>query len=97
MKYAALIFAIALSLLGSLLPAQAQNRPATTPAPESQDHCQAEVLKFEQVMSFIRQAQGPQAAAKLKEKLLPAKMESDIMSKDGYCGLARHLRQKKLS
>ena len=80
------------------MPAQAQNRLATgTPAPENQDRCRAEVLKFEQVMSFISQSQGPQAAAKLKEKLLPAKMESEIMNKDGYCGLARHLREKKLS
>jgi hypothetical protein len=98
MKCINMIFAIALALLASLLPAQAQNRGApSTPAAPSQDQCQAEVLKFEQVMSFIRESQGKQAAAKLKEKLLPAKMESEILTKDGYCGLARHLREKKLS
>jgi hypothetical protein len=98
MKYANIIITVALTLLSSLFPAQAQNHPATgTAAPESKDRCQAEVLKFEHIMSFIRESQGPQAAAKLKEKLLPAKTESEIMSKDGYCGLARHLREKKLT
>ena len=104
MKYTNMLTIAVLTLFSSLFPAQAQNRPATpstaapaTAAPESKDHCQAEVLKFEHIMSFIRESQGPQAAAKLKEKLLPAKTESEIMSKDGYCGLARHLREKKLS
>lgn len=98
MKCINMIFAITLALLASLLPAQAQNRVAAGPStPPSQNQCQAEVLKFEQVMSFIGQSQGKQAAAKLKEKLLPAKMESEILTKDGYCGLARHLREKKLS
>ncbi|MCX7256402.1 MAG: hypothetical protein NTZ64_06600 [Polaromonas sp.] len=109
MKYVTLFTVAVLTLLSGLFPAQAQNRPATpgtaapgtaapaTAAPESKDRCQAEVLKFEHIMGFIRESQGPQAAAKLKEKLLPAKTESEIMSKDGYCGLARHLREKKLT
>ncbi len=97
MKYASIIPTVALLLVSGLSFAQAQNRPATgAAAPESQDRCRADVLKFEHIMSFIRDSQGPQAAAKLKEKLLPAKMESDILAKDGYCGLARHLHEKKL-
>ena len=104
MKYVNIVTVAVLTLLSGLFPVQAQNRspppgPAApgTAAPESKDHCQAEVLKFEHIMSFIRESQGPQAAAKLKEKLLPAKTESEIMTKDGYCGLARHLREKKLT
>lgn len=98
MKYVTMIFAIVLALLSSFFPVQAQNKPAaSTPSAESQEHCHAEVMKFEEVMSFIRQSQGPQAAAKLKEKLLPATMENQILTKEGYCGLARHLREKKLS
>ena len=55
-----------------------------------------EVSKFEQAIGFIRQNQGIKAAADLKEQLLPAKLESDILIKDGYCGLAKYLREKKL-
>lgn len=97
MKYVSIVTIVVLTLISGLFPAQAQNRPAaSTAAPESQDRCQADVLKFEQVMSFIRDSQGPQAAAKLKEKLLPAQTENDILTKNGYCGLARHLHEKKL-
>ncbi|MBK7989224.1 MAG: hypothetical protein IPK05_03125 [Comamonadaceae bacterium] len=44
---------------------------------------------------FHPPAQGNLAAAELKEKLLPAKTENDILFKDGYCGLATYLREKK--
>lgn len=63
----------------------------------STDPCRAEVLKFEQAMALIRQSQGTQAAAALKEKLLPAQLETDLLLREGYCGLAKHLRDKKLS
>jgi hypothetical protein len=75
------------------LPTWAQS-PAGPPAP---DPCRTEVSKFEQAIGFIRQTQGNQAAADLKEELLPAKVENDILFKDGYCGLARYLREKKLN
>lgn len=76
-------------------PLQAATEPAepATPAP---DACRQEVSRFEQAIGFIRQSQGNAAAEALKEKLLPAKLESEILLKDGYCGLARHIRQKKL-
>jgi hypothetical protein len=61
------------------------------------DPCRAEVAKFEQAIGFVRQNQGSQAAQELKEKLLPAKLENDILFKDGYCGLARYLRERKLN
>ena len=63
----------------------------------AQDPCRAEVSKFEQAIGFVRQNQGNQAAQDLKEKLLPAKLESELLFKEGYCGLARHLREKKLN
>ena len=37
------------------------------------------------------------AAAELKEKLLPAKLENEILFKDGYCGIAKYLKEKKLT
>ena len=64
----------------------------------AQDPCRAEVSKFEQAIGFVRQnQQGTQAAQTLKEKLLPAKLENELLFKEGYCGLARHLRDKKLN
>ncbi|NPC54730.1 hypothetical protein [Caenimonas soli] len=60
------------------------------------DPCRAEVSKFEQAIGFVRQNQGSQAAQELKDKLLPAKLENEILFKEGYCGLARYIREKKL-
>jgi len=67
------------------------------PSKQAQDPCRAEVSRFEQTIGFIRQNQGAQAAAELKERLLPAKMENEILFRDGYCGLARYLKDKKLT
>ena len=75
----------------------ASGQTAVDPSKQAQDPCRAEVSKFEQAIGTIRQAQGNQAAADLKEKLLPAKLENEILFKDGYCGLARYLRDKKLN
>eukprot|EP01034_Spumella_vulgaris_P004722 gene4722-6032_t len=77
------------------LPAHAQT--AVDPSRQAQDPCRAEVSKFEQAIGFVRQNQGAQAASELKEKLLPAKLENEILFKDGYCGLARYIREKKLN
>jgi len=62
-----------------------------------EDPCRMEVSKFERAIGFIRQNQGNQAATELKEKLLPAKLENEILMKDGYCGLAKYIRDKKLN
>jgi hypothetical protein len=61
-----------------------------------QDPCRVDVAKFERAIGFIRQNQGSQAAADLKERLLPAKLENEILFKDGYCGLSKYLKDKKL-
>lgn len=62
----------------------------------SNDPCRTAVSRFEEAIGFVRQNQGTQAATELKEKLLPAKLESEILFRDGYCGLARYLKEKKL-
>jgi hypothetical protein len=64
---------------------------------QAQDPCRVEVSKFEQAIGFIRQSQGNQAASELKEKLLPAKLENEILFQGGYCGLAKYIREKKLN
>ncbi|CAN7597724.1 hypothetical protein LJR118_004533 [Acidovorax sp. LjRoot118] len=76
--------------------AWAQLASDSTAAQRAQEACRSEVSKFEEAIGFIRRSQGNQAAADLKEKLLPAKLESEILFKEGYCGLARHIREKKL-
>ena len=97
MKQINRILGLGLLLAAWGLPAQAQgNSAALNPNMAVSDPCRAEVSRFEQTIGFIRQAQGNQAAAELKEKLLPAKIENDILFKDGYCGLATYLRTKKL-
>ena len=70
--------------------------PDFGPKAQADNPCLTEVSKFEQVIAFIRQSQGKEAAASLKEKLLPAKLENEILFKEGYCGLAKNLRERKL-
>lgn len=88
-----------LALAAGLLagePVRAQLASDSTAAQRVQEACRSEVSKFEEAIGFIRRSQGNQAAADLKEKLLPAQLERDILFKEGYCGLARHIREKKL-
>jgi hypothetical protein len=59
--------------------------------------CKTEVVKFEEAIGLIRQVQGNAAAAKLKEQLLPAKVEAQLLATEGYCGLAKYIRDKKLN
>ena len=48
------------------------------------------------IEAILRRTQGNEAAAAVKEKLLPAKLETELLLNEGYCGLARYLREKKL-
>lgn len=85
----------AILLLGS---AAAWCQPAPIdPSRNAVDPCRAEVSRFEQVIGFVRQNQGERAARELKEKLLPAQVEQKILFTEGYCGLAKYLRDKKLT
>lgn len=88
--------ATALCWAAVVLPGHAATTVNDDHSVQVQDPCRAEVSKFEQAIGFIRQSQGNQAANNLKEKLLPAKLENEILFAEGYCGLARHLREKKL-
>jgi hypothetical protein len=85
-------------LAALLLPCAALSQTVTADLNlNAQDPCRAEVSKFERAIGFVRQNQGTQAAQDLKEKLLPAKLENELLFKEGYCGLARYLRDKKLN
>jgi hypothetical protein len=65
-------------------------------SPVAANPCRIEVAKFERAMGFVRQASGNEFAAKIKEALLPAKTEADILMREGYCGLAKYMRDNKL-
>ena len=88
---------VATVLWSPLAWSQGNSGSLATPNFNVQDPCRAELSKFEQAISFVRQSQGTKAAAELKEKLLPAKVENEILFKDGYCGIAKYLKEKKLT
>ena len=71
-------------------------KPDAPAEPSTQDTCRATVLRFERALSVMRDTQGNKAGQEFKEKLLPAKLESEILLRDGYCGLARYIQEKKL-
>ena len=81
------------ALIALGLPPVAALSAEPAPVPNT---CKTEVVKFEETIGFIRQHQGVQAAAALKEKLLPAKLEAELLATKGYCGLAQYIREKKL-
>ena len=92
-----LAVAVAAALLLTFAPAWSQQ-----PMPDGKsyafkpDACRSMVSRFEETIAFLRQQQGAKAADELKEKLLPAKLEREILFRDGYCGLAEYLHEKKL-
>lgn len=65
--------------------------PATTT-----DACKATVLRFERALTLLRDTQGNKAGEEMREKLLPAKLQAEILFKEGYCGLARYIQEKRL-
>lgn len=87
---------LAVALLGPALAHSQGNSSSSGPSMQLQNPCLADVSKFEQAIGLVRQTSGNAAAAGLKEKLLPAKLENEILMRDGYCGLSRYLRGKHL-
>lgn len=81
--------------VGGAATAFAQAPAAPASAFNAEDPCRAEVSKFEQAIAYVRKARGAQAASDMKEKWLPAKVESELLLSQGYCGIARHLRTQK--
>ena len=81
-------------LCAGLLAAPAFGQTISPDAQEAQ--CREVVAKFEESMSFVRKSVGYEKATEIKESLLPNKVESEIFAKDGYCGVAKYLKSKKL-
>lgn len=96
MARAKAITVIAVCTLLSPICASAAGSLATDPAQPTTDPCKATVLRFERALAIMRETQGNKAGEEIKEKLLPAKLQAEILFKDGYCGLARYIQEKKL-
>ena len=86
---------VACGLLAPAYSGAAGTTAVADPRPAA-DPCKATVLKFERALAILRETQGNKAGEALKEKLLPAKLQAEILFKDGYCGLARYIQEKKL-
>lgn len=80
--------------VGWLLSAQVWAQAANAEAQEQA--CRDTVAKFEESMAFVRKSVGYEKAAEIKESLLPNKLESELFAKEGYCGVAKYLKAKKL-
>ena len=87
---------LALALLLASPAVLAQPAAPAEPLMSTPDACKREYVKFEEAIGLLRRTQGNEAAAAVKEKLLPAKLETELLLNEGYCGLARYLREKKL-
>ena len=72
------------------------NSAAAGPKMQQQNPCLADVSKFEQSIGFIRQSAGQKVADDVKRRMLSEKEEKEILTKEGYCGLAKVLRERKL-
>lgn len=81
---------------GSFARAQVANGGVATRVQQQAPACLNDISRFEQNLVLVRQSNGDKAAGELREKLLPATKEIEILTKEGYCGLSRHLRDKKL-
>jgi hypothetical protein len=87
--------AVAALLFPLLAHAQAEG-PRVGPTMSAQNPCRDAVSKFEQNIGLIRRINGEQKAAEFKRRYLPPEVEMDLLTKEGYCGLASYLRKKKL-
>jgi aspartate ammonia-lyase len=88
-RHRALLF-----IVGAMISLQAWGQTAEADANEQT--CREMVAKFQESMSFVRKSVGYEKAAEIKESLLPNKLESELFAKEGYCGVARYLKAKKL-
>lgn len=61
------------------------------------DPCKREVLQYQSNMALVRQTLGGPAAAELEAKFMSKPEWNALLLQDGYCGIAKRLREKKLT
>ena len=61
-----------------------------------QDPCKSDVLRYQADIDFVRKALGDKAAAEQEDKFMQKKQWNAVLLDEGYCGISRRLREKKL-
>ncbi|QDL55660.1 hypothetical protein [Rhodoferax aquaticus] len=83
--------------LGAPLLVVAQSNSAALPAPAAVvDPCKKDVLHFQEDLRTVRDTLGEAAAKKVQEDFLPQAQWNALLLNEGYCGIAKRLREKKL-
>ena len=89
---------VILLVQGLCLGALAQGNSDALGVPElAADPCKREVLQYQSNMALVRQTLGDQAAAELEAKFMSKSEWNALLLQDGYCGIAKRLREKKLT
>ena len=78
--------------------AVAQGNSASMDAPALVvDICKRDVMKYQSNIELVRKSLGDKAAAELDAKFMDKAQWDATLLKDGYCGIARKLREQKLT
>ena len=82
----------------TMRPAIGQGNSAAMEAPVNvADPCKRDVLKYQGNIHLVRKSLGDKAAAELEARFMGRTEWDALLLKDGYCGLARKLREQKLT
>lgn len=88
---------IGLLVASSTTGAFAQSNSAALPAPTAVvDPCKKDVLHFQEDLRTVRDTLGEAAAKKVQEDFLPQAQWNALLLSEGYCGISKRLREKKL-
>ena len=84
-------------MAGCVLTAGAQGNSAALPAPKFVvDPCKKDVLKFQEDLRALEAAMGEVAAREFQNKFMAREAWDAVLLNEGYCGLSKRLREKKL-
>jgi hypothetical protein len=60
------------------------------------DPCKKDVLHFQEDLRTVRETLGEAAAKKVQEDFLPQVQWNALLLTEGYCGISKRLREKRL-
>ena len=61
------------------------------------DPCKRDVLQYQANIELVRKTLGDQNATELEAKFMSKSEWNALLLQDGYCGIAKRLREKKLT
>ena len=89
---------MALAALLGVASAWAQGNSAAMQTPTLvADACKREVLRYQSNVDLVRKSLGERAAADLEGRFMTREQWDAVLLREGYCGLARRLRDGKLT